>query len=73
MNIFIRIQLLKVHMSRLSNHDVEDEEKTVDQIVQSMQKSMIGYEVLGTPEGRLWRLREIASCILARLKQDDSQ
>lgn len=60
-------------MRRLNIYNMKDTNKTVDQIVKSMKQSMIGYEVLGTPEGRLWRLREIAACILARVKRDSDQ
>ena len=60
-------------MRRLNNHGMNDKNKTIDQIVESMQKSMIAYEVLGTPEGRLWRLREIAACLLARIKRTNNQ
>ena len=64
------MQLLKVIMRRLNNYGMDDENKVLKQIVETMQKSMIGYEVLGTPEGRLWRLREIAACLLAKNKNN---
>lgn len=63
------MQLLKVIMRRLNNYGMDDKNKVLKQIVETMQKSMIGYEVLGTPEGRLWRLREIAACLLAKIKK----
>lgn len=64
------MQLLKVIMRRLNNYRMDNEEKTIEQIVESMRKSMVGYEVLGTPEGRLWRLKEIAACLLAKIKNN---
>ena len=67
------MQLLIVHVRRLNIYSMTDKNKTIKQIVESMQQSMIGYEVTGTPEGRLWRLREIASYILARIKQTNKE
>ena len=48
---------------------MKDKNKSLDKIVESMRQSMIGYEVLGTPEGRLWKLREIAAHVLAKLNK----
>lgn len=63
------MQLLKVIVRRLNNYSVASKNKTFDEIVESLRKTMVGYEVLGTPEGRLWRIREIASHILSRSNQ----
>lgn len=53
-------------MRRLNNYM---KQKIIDQIVESMKRSMIGYEVLGTPEKREWNLREIANSLYLRLKK----
>lgn len=62
-------------MRRLNNYGMKD--KIIDQIIRIMQKSLIGYEVLGTPEKRTWNLHEIAMHLRARKfrnkKQDKSQ
>lgn len=52
---------------------MSDKNKTIKQIVESMQQSMIGYEVTGNPEARLWRLREIANCLVKRIKRTNKE
>lgn len=45
--------------------------KIIRRLVRSLTNSMIGYEVLGTPEGRSWTIRGIAEHMYRRMSKSE--
>lgn len=45
--------------------------QVIERLVQYLTKSMVGYEVLGTPEGRQWVIRGMANHLYNRMTDQE--